>query len=375
MGDDGGELIAAVLGSSSRLGGAERGTIETAASDAARGQRWLMVLRDTGSGEVVHLCADLGVEHVLVHGTRDVRRLVRAQRPTILYVFGPRWSVPLRLVMAPCRLGARLTGRVRPRFVVAQRGLDVWRRPWHRWADRFTHCLVDRYMANSQAAADMLTDSVGIPATKVNVLHTGLGASWFAPPADGVRARPAYPPRLIIVGNDRPEKALDDALAVLGAVADEAWTATIYTDVAERLAEMAGAAGLSDRVQIVTGHRVMPADYDAADLLLQTSVAESLPRVVLEAVARGVRVLASDVGDTAALLPAGQVFPAGDRRAAAALLRAWLGEAAGEPGSGMQGSGGPVTGDSLWASPQVVTVARETDVADALRRLAHEPSG
>jgi glycosyltransferase involved in cell wall biosynthesis len=368
------DLIVAVLGVSGRIGGSERGTIETAASDATRGQRWLLALRDTGPGDVMRLCANLGVEHVLVRGSRDVRRLVRARRPTIVYVFGPRWSVPLRLVMAPTRLAARLARRARPRFIVAQRGLDVWRRPWHRWADRFTHRLVDRYVANSQAAADMLTDAVGIPASKVSVLRTGLGDAWFAPPTPGPRARPGVPPHVLIVGNDRPEKALDDAIAALAAVADLTWRATIYTDVDERLVGLVAAAGLAHRIEIVAGHRVTPADYDSADLLLQTSTAESLPRVVLEAVARGVRVLASDVGDTAALLPAGQVFPAGDRAAAAALLRAWIGEGRGEATSEATGEGHGQAGDGLWSSPQPVTVARETDVADALRRLAHEPT-
>ncbi len=372
----------AVMGASHRLGGSERGTIETAAADAARGQRWLIVLRDTGPGEAIRLCADLGVELVLVRSTRAVHRLVRERRPTIVYVFGPRWSVPLRLAMGPSRLVARLArlagrggpgvsddagsdvpGRgARPRFVVAQRGLDVWRKPWHRWADRFTHWLVDRYIANSQAAADMLVHQVGIPAAKVSVLRTGLGEQWLAP-ATEPRRRPGQPPHVVMVGNDRPEKALDDAIAALAAVADLDWRATVYTDVAERLAAVADAAGVGERIDIMAGHRVVPADLDGADLLLQTSVAESLPRAVLEAVARGVRVLASDVGDTATIVPADQVFPAGDRAAAAALLRTWLG--------GSTADTGP---DSPWDRAQPVTVAHEADVADALRRLAHEPA-
>lgn len=357
----------AVMGASHRLGGSERGTIETAAADAARGQRWLIVLRDTGPGDAIRLCADLGVELVLVRSTRAVHRLVHERRPTIVYVFGPRWSVPLRLAMGPSRLVARLARRgdrargARPRFVVAQRGLDVWRKPWHRWADRFTHWLVDRYIANSQAAADMLVHQVGIPAAKVSVLRTGLGEQWLTP-ADEPRRSPGHPPQVVMVGNDRPEKALDDAIAALAAVADLDWRATIYTDVAERLAAVAAAAGVGERIDIVAGHRVAPADLDVADLLVQTSVAESLPRAVLEAVARGVRVLASDVGDTATIVPADQVFPAGDRAAAAALLRIWLGGPTAHPGH-----------DSPWERAQPLTVAHEVDVADELRRLAHEP--
>jgi glycosyltransferase involved in cell wall biosynthesis len=361
---------------SGRLGGSERGTIETAASDAVRGHRWLMALRNTGHGEVIRLCVDLGVDYALVESSRDVRRLVHEHRPSILYVFGPRWSVPLRILMAPSRVAARLSSRPRPRFIVAQRGLDVWRRPWHRWVDRFTHRLVDRYVANSQAAANMLVRDVGLPETKVSVLRTGLGDAWLTPPTHGIRARPGRPVHIVIVGNDRPEKALDDAISALATVTDLAWQATIYTDLADRLSAVVAAAGLDERVRIVTGHRVVPADYDAADLLVQTSVAESLPRVALEAIARGVRVLATDVGDTAELLPSSQVFPPGDRDAAAALLRAWLSDAAAGPsGPGHHPDSEARGGETTWASPQPVAVARETDVADTLRRLAHECSG
>uniref|UniRef100_A0A6J7LVZ4 Unannotated protein n=1 Tax=freshwater metagenome TaxID=449393 RepID=A0A6J7LVZ4_9ZZZZ len=350
----------AVMGSSSRLGGAERGTVETAASDATRGGRWLIVLRDTGPGEVTRLCSELGVDYALVKSTRHVRRLIRKHRPDIVYVFGPRWSVPLRLALAPSRLRNSRTPRRRPRFIVAQRGLDVWRRPWHNWADRYTHLLVDRYVANSHAAASTLVEQVGIPAEKVSVLHTGLGADWFAAPSER-RNRPGLPLRVIVVGNDRPEKALDEAVAALAAVADFPWEATIYTDVAERLASIVAAAGIEGRVRIVSKHRVTPVDYDAADLLLQTSVAESLPRAVLEAVARGVRVIATDVGDTAAIVPMSQLFPAGDRAAAAAMLRRFL-----------QDQGVPQGLHSYWNTPQPVKVASELVVVDAFRSIAHD---
>ena len=347
--------VVAVLSWSSHLGGAERGTIETAATDRANGRRWVIAVRNTGPGEVLRLCSELGVEVEVVRTARDVRRVVRRCDARIVYLFGLRWSMQVRALLGPARL-VQCRGRAhRPRLIVAQRGLDVWRRPWHRWIDRLTHLLVDRYVANSRAAADMLIDVVGIPRAKVSVLPTGLGETWFEPPPRP-RLRPGAPPRVIVVGNDRAVKALDQAVAALAAVADLAWQATFHTDVAERLQAVVDQSGMGERITVSAGRRVGPADYDEADLLLQTSIAESLPRVVLEALARGVRVVASDVGDTATVVPAAQVFPAGDLERAAGLLRVWL-----------------TPGASVWADPQPCPVARETDVADALCRLAYEP--
>lgn len=72
----------------------------------------------------------------------------------------------------------------------------------------------------------------------------------------------------------------------------------------DRLVERIAAAGLDDRVQVFgeVGPRVLVAWYAACDVLLLTSRREGRPNVVLEALASGRPVLATDAGGTGELL-------------------------------------------------------------------------
>src|SRR4029079_8748750 len=98
----------------------------------------------------------------------------------------------------------------------------------------------------------------------------------------------------------------------------------------------ARAAGLGDRVLFrgpFTGDE-LDRSYAAADLLVLASRAETYGMVVTEALARGLPVVAADVGGlTEALghgadgLRQGLLVPPVDSAALGAALRAWLGDA------------------------------------------------
>lgn len=88
-----------------------------------------------------------------------------------------------------------------------------------------------------------------------------------------------------------------------------------------RLAE----AGLGDRVRLL-GHRFDVAPlYDAGDVLVMTSVSEGMPLTVMEAMAKGLPPVCTDVGGTAeAIRDAGIVLPppVGDGRTVSGLAAA-----------------------------------------------------
>jgi glycosyltransferase involved in cell wall biosynthesis len=94
---------------------------------------------------------------------------------------------------------------------------------------------------------------------------------------------------------------------------------------------------LGDRVRFAgtrTGSALDRA-YAAADLLVLASHAETYGMVVTEALARGVPVLAADVGGVTEALGTGDdgtrpglLVPPGDPAAFGAALRRWLGDAA-----------------------------------------------
>ena len=89
--------------------------------------------------------------------------------------------------------------------------------------------------------------------------------------------------------------------------------------------------GLGDRVRFAGARTGAELDraYAAADLLVLASHAETYGMVVTEALARGVPVVATDVGGVAEALAGGPglLVPPGDPAALGAALRAWLGDA------------------------------------------------
>jgi glycosyltransferase involved in cell wall biosynthesis len=307
--DRGAGLIVAVFARSDQVGGAERSTIELAAEDQVQGGRWLAIVRDTGDGPLVPLCAELGVPVVTVRGMIDAVRRLRRARPSAIWTFGLRWSISLRW-LACTGLVRDLSGR-RSLMLVAQRGLETWRRPWHNWLDRSTQRLVDAYVANSVAAGEMLIASVGIDRSRVVTIRSGVSAAWLTAPSR-VRVAPSTVARIIMVGNNRAEKAFEDAFRILSLVDRERWVATVFSNDLDGLPELVRAAGIEGRTTVIVGHRLTMDDYDRADVLLHAARSESLPRAVLEAVARKVAVVASDVGDVAALVNPSSLFRPGD---------------------------------------------------------------
>ena len=299
-------LIVAVLVGSGGLGGAERSTLELAAADRAAGGRFVVLARDRGEGAISQLADQLDVPLVRVKGLFGAIRVLRHLRPAVVWPFGLRWSLSLRLlVQRPVVTDPR--GR-RPVVFAAQRGLDTWRRPWHNIADVATQRLVDRFVANSRAARNMLVESVGIDPDRTVAIWSGVSEEWLQPlrPREGTEVV-----RLIVVGTNRDEKGHPDALVALSELLGrDDWVATVYTSGGSALDLQLQAHGLEDRVTVVRNHALAPADYDAADVLLHSSRAESLPRAVLEALARGLSVVATDVGDVADLVgPCGRVVP------------------------------------------------------------------
>jgi glycosyltransferase involved in cell wall biosynthesis len=319
-------LIVAVLVGSGGLGGAERSTIELAAADRAAGGRFMVLARDRGDGAISQLADRLDVPLVRVKGLVGAVRVLRHLRPAVVWPFGLRWSLSLRLlVQRPLVRDPR--GR-RPVVFAAQRGLDTWRRPWHNVADAVTQRLVDRFVANSEAARAMLVDTVGIDPDRAVALWSGVSDEWLEPlrPRTGCDVV-----RVIVVGTNRHEKGHPDALVALAAlVGRDDWVATVYTSGGTDLDLQLHPHGLEDRVTVVRNHALTPADYDAADVLLHSSRAESLPRAVLEALARGLSVVATDVGDVADLVgPCGRVVPPAGISAMVAALDAAIDAARG----------------------------------------------
>jgi glycosyltransferase involved in cell wall biosynthesis len=193
-----------------------------------------------------------------------------------------------------------------------------------------------------EAAAAVVTTSAwtrrrlgelyGLPADRVHVAEPGVDA---APLAHGTGAGAS----LLCVAALTPHKGHELLLAALATATDLSWgcecVGSLVRDpaFADRVRRRARNAGFGDRVHFA-GPRTGPAldrAYAAADVLVLPSHAETYGMVVTEALARGVPVLATDVGGVTEALGyaddgsrPGLLVPPGDPAALAAALRAWL---------------------------------------------------
>jgi glycosyltransferase involved in cell wall biosynthesis len=185
-------------------------------------------------------------------------------------------------------------------------------------------------ITTSDWARHRLGELYGLPAERVHVAEPGVDAAGLAPQSEAGDA-------LLCVANLTPGKGHLVLLDALAMVTDLPWRCTCvgspYRDPGFAAVVRRRARG--DRVHFsgaLTG-RELDRAYAAADLLVLASHAETYGMVVTEAVARGLPVVAADVGGVGEALGHGEdgtrpglLVAPGDPAALGAALRAWLGD-------------------------------------------------
>ena len=170
------------------------------------------------------------------------------------------------------------------------------------------------------------------------------GCTWPSPASTPAALAPgsAAGDALLCVAAVTRAKGHDVLLDGLATATDLAWRCACVGSLdrdpafADRVRRRALGGGLRDRVRFAgprTGAALDRA-YAAADLLVLASHAETYGMVVTEALARGLPVLATDVGGVPEALGHGDdgtrpglLVPPGDPAALGAALRRWLGDA------------------------------------------------
>ncbi|HEY3712235.1 MAG TPA: glycosyltransferase family 4 protein [Amycolatopsis sp.] len=212
-------------------------------------------------------------------------------------------------------------------------GLDPGRAAELECLERETLRLAGLVVATSPAAGRDLVRRHELDPSRVQVVAPGTDRAPLASGSDGVS-------RLLCVAAVTPRKAQDLLVEALSQVddltAECVGSLTREPDYADELRWTVKRLGLDGRVRL-TGPRSgagLDAAYDTADLLVLPSHAETYGMVVTEALARGIPVLATDVGgvrDALGTSPGGTVpgllVPPGDVGALASALRRWADDA------------------------------------------------
>jgi glycosyltransferase involved in cell wall biosynthesis len=182
---------------------------------------------------------------------------------------------------------------------------------------------------------DLLLDRYKLQPENVVVAEPGTDSAELASgTADGGE--------LLCVAAVTPHKGHDVLLAALAAVPDLSWRCVLVgtlnrdRDFADLLQRRTEEAGLGDRI-LFAGPRTgaeLDRAYAAADVLVVPSLGETYGMVVTEALARGLPVIATDVGGlphtlgrTADGHRPGLLVAPGDAPALAAALSSWLRDA------------------------------------------------
>ncbi|MHC4886589.1 MAG: glycosyltransferase [Planctomycetota bacterium] len=223
-------------------------------------------------------------------------------------------------------VAARLSG-VRCRVVASRRDIGFWMRWHHGWILRVVHPWIDRYVANAKAVAEVRARTDHLSGAELfTVIPNAVEVARFQ---GGCPLRPelkigADERVLICVARLRPEKGQRVAVEAVAELARRGRPVRLLLvgDGPERrsLESQIDSLGLTASVHLL-GHREDVADcYATADIALLPSLSEGFPNAVLEAMAAGLPVIASDVGGMGEVIADGEtgyLFPAGNAAALA----------------------------------------------------------
>ena len=178
----------------------------------------------------------------------------------------------------------------------------------------------------SQGLARHLVRDWHASACRVVAIPNPIPIEHAHPPADDA-ALAARPPIIVAVGRLVPEKRFDRLIAAFRELPSEAHL-VILGEGPERAALTAATAGLDERVH-VPGHENPWSAYGEARVFALTSTSESFGNVVVEALASGLPVVATDCGGPREILADGRfgrLVPVGDHGALVDALSRSLAE-------------------------------------------------
>lgn len=201
---------------------------------------------------------------------------------------------------------------------------------------------IDRYLAVSRNLQDWLTEKVGIPSSRVACIPNGVDVTAFAGTAHERRPRRLLgafaPPGTVLIGTVGRLDAVKDHAGLIAAfrILCEAWPRQGEQlrlvllgagSLRAALESQVERGGLSAQVRLLGNRSDVAALLAEFDVFALSSIAEGMPGVVLEAMASGLPVVATDVGGVSEVVEAGvtgTLVPAGDPHALAAALHAYV---------------------------------------------------
>jgi len=317
------------------FGGTERAILRLIGATDTTRWRHVLMHHATAPDPLVSGAAALGagVQCVpIVAGKLDVPHLValigsiRREKAAVFHAH-LHWPLACKYGIAAAR-----AARVPAVVATAQLHVELRRDGFVDLQHRLMTAFVDRYIAVSGDVAANLERRFGVPASRISVVPNAadldeLQAAPGARPADW----PGRPGRraALILARLEAEKGVDIAIRAAAAIPEIDLVIAGEGSCRATLETTARELGIADRVHFL-GYRTDPATLLVnADVFVLSSLVEGFPLSVVEAMAAGVPVVASDIGGTREAVEhelTGLLVPPRDADALAAAIRRTLAE-------------------------------------------------
>lgn len=324
-------LVVMLVISSLEHGGAERQVIELARRlDRRRFDPLIVSLTD--KNPLLDAVDTAGIElHVIPKRSRfdfsvvgRLSRLMRDRGVHIAHAF-------LFDAEMATRVAARLART--PVVIASERNTEYERPLVHRAGLWLTRSWFDVMIANSLSGKRFNMRTQHLPAERIHVIHNGVDTQYFRPQDAGpLRESLGIPPTDPVAGmvavfkrQKRHADFLRAAAQTLRRVPN-AWFVLVGEplrdnqqgagDYYREVRVLADQLNFGDRLKWLGRRNDMPAVYNLCDLVVLTSSREGTPNALLEAMACGTPVIATNVADNAHLVPqrVGMLFEVGDVR-------------------------------------------------------------
>jgi glycosyltransferase involved in cell wall biosynthesis len=232
--------------------------------------------------------------------------LLRTRRPDIVhsFLFSENWRTRLAALAAP-----------RVRVISGERSVNEWKQGHHHLIERVLVRATSRVVANAEAIRSFLIETGGLPQEKIVVIHNGVDSARFAPlpDRDGARTQKGWGPDAFVIGHTGTMVAHKGQSQVIRATAAASRQISgirlvLLGDGPDRqaLSSLSRTVGLDGRVEMPGFVKDVERVLACLDVYVHFSrEREGCSNAILEAMASGVPIIATDVGGNRELIENG----------------------------------------------------------------------
>jgi glycosyltransferase involved in cell wall biosynthesis len=251
----------------------------------------------------------------ILNGFVKLYKFLKKNRIDIIQIYG-FWT----------NIGGRIAAKLAkvPVVITGQRTEDSWRKPIHSFLDRFTSRWVDLYISVFNKGKELLIKRDRIPERKIVVVHNGIDLNWTN---QVYRNNVNFPTIGMVAAFNQfktQEVLIQAAPKIMEKFLNAKFILTGCGNTEKKMSEMINNLGLNSQFTLPGFIKDIRQILSQIDIFVLATRTEGLPVSILEAMAIGIPVVASNVGGILELIDNGNtgilVEPYNSEQLASAII-------------------------------------------------------